>query len=101
MKSSFCIDLQRFMLIPTKFPLTRFAACQSKKCTKEFILFTSLKYEKVRLRLMRNLTFYFFICLISKVYFAANTNSPVMSLKNTLYLPAGTMMLSPPFVPVP
>ena len=36
-----------------------FAACQSKKCTKEFILFTSLKYEKVRLRLMRNLTFYF------------------------------------------
>lgn len=32
---------------------------QSKKCTKEFILFTSLKYEKVRLRLMRNLTFYF------------------------------------------
>ena len=22
MKSSFCIDLQRFMLIPTKFPLT-------------------------------------------------------------------------------
>lgn len=59
------------------------------------------RYEKVRLRLMRNLTFYFFICLISKVYFAANTNSPVMSLKNTLYLPAGTMMLSPPFVPVP
>lgn len=45
--------------------------------------------------------FLFFICLISKVYFAANTNSPVMSLKNTLYLPAGTMMLSPPFVPVP
>ena len=24
MKSSFCIDLQRFMLIPTKFPLTLF-----------------------------------------------------------------------------
>ena len=24
MKSSFCIDLQRFMLIPTKFPLSRF-----------------------------------------------------------------------------
>ena len=23
MKSSFCIDLQRFMLIPTKFPLNR------------------------------------------------------------------------------
>ena len=23
MKSSFCIDLQRFMLIPTKFPLTQ------------------------------------------------------------------------------
>ena len=23
MKSSFCIDLQRFMLIPTKFPLSR------------------------------------------------------------------------------
>ena len=28
MKSSFCIDLQRFMLIPTKFPLSR-------KCTHE------------------------------------------------------------------
>lgn len=27
MKSSFCIDLQRFMLIPTKFPLTRIAVC--------------------------------------------------------------------------
>ena len=25
MKSSFCIDLQRFMLIPTKFPLSRLA----------------------------------------------------------------------------
>ena len=24
MKSSFCIDLQRFMLIPTKFPLSRY-----------------------------------------------------------------------------
>ena len=24
MKSSFCIDLQRFMLIPTKFPLTHY-----------------------------------------------------------------------------
>ena len=24
MKSSFCIDLQRFMLIPTKFPLSLF-----------------------------------------------------------------------------
>ena len=24
MKSSFCIDLQRFMLIPTKFPLNHF-----------------------------------------------------------------------------
>jgi|GEM_PF-3204309 len=26
MKSSFCIDLQRFMLIPTKFPLIRHLA---------------------------------------------------------------------------
>ena len=26
MKSSFCIDLQRFMLIPTKFPLSRLEA---------------------------------------------------------------------------
>ena len=26
MKSSFCIDLQRFMLIPTKFPLSRLVA---------------------------------------------------------------------------
>ena len=29
MKSSFCIDLQRFMLIHTKFPLTRFLICFS------------------------------------------------------------------------
>ena len=27
MKSSFCIDLQRFMLIPTKFPLSPNEAC--------------------------------------------------------------------------
>ena len=32
MKSSFCIDLQRFMLIPTKFPLTR---NQVKKSIKQ------------------------------------------------------------------
>ena len=29
MKSSFCIDLQRFMLIPTKFPLSRKAPLYS------------------------------------------------------------------------
>ena len=29
MKSSFCIDLQRFMLIPTKFPLTLYITWQS------------------------------------------------------------------------
>lgn len=34
MKSSFCIDLQRFMLIPTKFPLSRF--------------YQSLTYKKVK-----------------------------------------------------
>ena len=28
MKSSFCIDLQRFMLIPTKFPLSPKGAIQ-------------------------------------------------------------------------
>ena len=39
--------------------LFAFRGCTCLKCTKEFILFTSLKYEKVRLRLMRNLTFYF------------------------------------------
>ena len=36
MKSSFCIDLQRFMLIPTKFPLSR---CKPKI------------YEKKRIRI--------------------------------------------------
>lgn len=43
------------------------------------------------------------ICLISRVYSAANTNSPVMSLKNTLYVPAGTLILlsTPFFVQVP
>lgn len=47
--------------------------------------------------------FLLFICMISKVYFAANTNSPVMSLKNTLYVPAGTLILlsTPFFVQVP
>lgn len=30
------------------------------------------RYEKVGLRLMRNPAFYFFICLISKVYFVIN-----------------------------
>lgn len=59
------------------------------------------RYEKSGIATDAQSRFLFFICLISKVYFAANTNSPVMSLKNTLYLPAGTMMLSPPFVPVP
>ena len=29
MKSSFCIDLQRFMLIPTKFPLSRLLFAQA------------------------------------------------------------------------
>ena len=34
MKSSFCIDLQRFMLIPTKFPLTqKYCATSDVKCT--------------------------------------------------------------------
>lgn len=60
------------------------------------------RYEKAGLRLIAQSSFLFFICLISKVYFAANTNSPVMSLKNTLYLPAGTLMLFWLFfVPVP
>ena len=30
MKSSFCIDLQRFMLIPTKFPLTQYSFVSNK-----------------------------------------------------------------------
>ena len=33
MKSSFCIDLQRFMLIPTKFPLTLYTLCGFEKNT--------------------------------------------------------------------
>ena len=59
------------------------------------------RYEKSGIAHQSQSRFLFFICLISKVYFAANTNSPVMSLKNTLYLPAGTLMFLPPFVPVP
>jgi hypothetical protein len=37
MKSSFCIDLQRFMLIPTKFPLTQDLGATDKGqlCTKK------------------------------------------------------------------
>ena len=33
MKSSFCIDLQRFMLIPTKFPLSQFMATFYERLT--------------------------------------------------------------------
>ena len=51
--------IEKVRVVKMVFPRLGFAACQSKKCTKELILFTSLKYEKVRLRLMRNLTFYF------------------------------------------
>lgn len=43
MKSSFCIDLQRFMLIPTKFPLNRkirikqnLLSCKDTREEKEF-----------------------------------------------------------------
>ena len=48
MKSSFCIDLQRFMLIPTKFPLTRDSCLTSgdhrekkRGCNKTFSFITS------------------------------------------------------------
>ena len=37
MKSSFCIDLQRFMLIPTKFPLTPFDCCQTSVKSEGYI----------------------------------------------------------------
>ena len=36
MKSSFCIDLQRFMLIPTKFPLSLYRLYKNKKETAEY-----------------------------------------------------------------
>ena len=32
MKSSFCIDLQRFMLIPTKFPLSPIKYSTFRRC---------------------------------------------------------------------
>ena len=41
MKSSFCIDLQRFMLIPTKFPLTLYVATESKGTTKNNVNYTN------------------------------------------------------------
>ena len=43
MKSSFCIDLQRFMLIPTKFPLTQLLMAQWKS-TGDVFLFHSILY---------------------------------------------------------
>ena len=48
MKSSFCIDLQRFMLIPTKFPLThslnlrKFSYKQKGGCVKIELPLTSI-----------------------------------------------------------
>ena len=40
MKSSFCIDLQRFMLIPTKFPLTHeYAIIVQSKNFREVSIF--------------------------------------------------------------
>ena len=37
MKSSFCIDLQRFMLIPTKFPLNRKRVKNKADCISRYI----------------------------------------------------------------
>ena len=45
MKSSFCIDLQRFMLIPTKFPLSRFWLVRSYHEQAFFDLFTYFIYK--------------------------------------------------------
>ena len=36
MKSSFCIDLQRFTLIPTKFPLSRLFATPATQASKRW-----------------------------------------------------------------
>ena len=36
MKSSFCIDLQIFMLIPTKFPLSQYLYCLKKRVSNFF-----------------------------------------------------------------
>ena len=45
MKSSFCIDLQRFMLIPTKFPLSH------ETCLNNSFIVIFLFFSKVSLRL--------------------------------------------------
>ena len=47
MKSSFCIDLQRFMLIPTKFPLTH-------KDTKKQHRKRNLNHERIKDRKCKN-----------------------------------------------
>ena len=38
MKSSFCIDLQRFMLIPTKFPLSLQNICETTNFFMNYFL---------------------------------------------------------------
>ena len=42
MKSSFCIDLQRFMLIPTKFPLSLDVSAVSDGTTISFAHYVEL-----------------------------------------------------------
>ena len=50
MKSSFCIDLQRFMLIPTKFPLTHIFPVLNAKVQKNDINQFILLKQKVLCR---------------------------------------------------
>ena len=71
MKSSFCIDLQRFMLIPTKFPLTQeiFVILHRSYYVlinlKSFGMFFVLNY-KFCLALMPAYLLYELICLSSR-----------------------------------
>ena len=76
MKSSFCIDLQRFMLIPTKFPLSQkkyyVILAQVLRITLQSITYYFAKYH-VMLSLLYFLVF--FISLLDLSFFIAQKDT--------------------------
>ena len=60
MKSSFCIDLQRFMLIPTKFPLTPDFSLLQYNFQKYKIFVADLSQPKTKKR--HNQLYYNLLC---------------------------------------
>ena len=74
MKSSFCIDLQRFMLIPTKFPLSQYYVILAKVLR---ITLQSITYYFAKYHVMLFLLYFlgFFISLLDLSFFIAKKNT--------------------------